>query len=107
MVLENSQSMEAKAIVGCHSNPKKKYRAYKKKQRFFEVCEFRKKQKMHQKYKSAKIIQRYARGSAVYKQFTLKKKGVLRLQSIVRGIIARKRSSKLLVEARMRVQKKQ
>jgi abnormal spindle-like microcephaly-associated protein len=83
----------------------KKYRAYKKKQRFFEVCEFRKKQKMHQKYKSAKIIQRYARGSAVYKQFTLKKKGVLRLQSIVRGIIARKRSSKLLVEARMRVQK--
>ena len=59
---------------------------------------------MHQKYKSAKIIQRYARGSAVYKQFTLKKKGVLRLQSIVRGIIAR-RSSKLLVEARMRVQK--
>ena len=52
-----------------------------------------------------KTIQRYARGSAVYKKFTLKKKGVLRLQSIVRGIIARKRSSKLLVEARMRVQK--
>jgi len=55
--------------------------------------------------KSVKILQQFTQIIIAKRHVRFKKKCILKLQSVIRGIIARRRSSNLLIEARIRVQK--
>eukprot|EP00943_MAST-04B_sp_MAST-4B-sp1_P006218 g6218.t1 len=61
--------------------------------------------KRYKVFKSVKILQQFTQIIIAKRHVRFKKQCVVKLQSVVRGIIARRRSSKLLIEARIRVQK--
>ena len=61
--------------------------------------------KRYKVFKSVKILQQFTQIIIAKRHVRFKKQCIVKLQSVVRGIIARRRSSKLLIEARIRVQK--